>query len=429
MATPDMAACMRQVPWPDDIDGRGGLGAWLVRLLDPTPAPRALLTSHLASSPHPATRRSACRALLELAQQWRSATNHAVAALTDRLADPDPEVARIAACYLARVGDTTSTVADRLAAALGHEDTEVHAWIVVALAHCGDPRAVTPLASLLGQVRCPWPEHPSWAEDSHAPHQLLDALHPHAAQLLPAISDLLDRGGEGWAGVAQDLVRSLSAWGEQAAGAVPAVMRLLLRGPCDTETIVTTLARIGAPAEAAAPALDLLAADDERHNATLAWAYWRITGQRTEATTATLTRLAGTPPHGPNALRLLADLGPAATASADTIRTLLGDRNEAVRVQAARTLWRVTGNLPDTLPVLLHAVRRSSAPGRLWPIHVEAVDYLGAIGAPAAAAIPALEAFLHRDHRGDDVMWSYDPIGWDQHCQHVAARALARISA
>jgi hypothetical protein len=421
---------MRAVPWPDDIAGHGGLGVWLVRLLDGPPTPRSLVTGHLAVSPHPPTRIWAIRAGYEIAEQWRSTTGGVVAMLAQRLTDPDPSVARVAARYLGRVGVATKPVADALAAALHHADAEVRASMTVGLAHCGDHRAVATLVGLLGHDRCPWPAHTTWGDDIRSPVHVLDALRPHATQLLPALLARLHDGGEGWDTVATDLVRGLGTWGVDAGDAAPAVAALLIRGPVGIDTVVTTLGRIGPAAAFAVPVLDTLAEREDKHAALIAWAYWRITGEQPDTTAATLARLAATPRHGPQALRLLADLGPAAAGSADSIRTLLASRDRWTRVEAAHALWRASGDLRDALPVLLDEAGCVDHPDEVGIVRAAAFGYLGQIGALAAEAIPALEAVLRRDrrvggtgHYRDD----HNAITWDQHCQQLVTAALDRL--
>jgi hypothetical protein len=433
-ATPSMADVMRQVPLPYGIDERGGLGAWLVRLLGDQPGPRAGLARRLATCAHAPTRIAVIRAGYEAAEHWRSATGEIVDALADRLADPDPGVARVAARHLCRVGAATKPVADRLATALDHPDGEVCAWMAVALAHCGDRRAVDPLVDLFGQDRCPWPAHTRWGDDIRPPVRLLDGLRPYAAELLSALTKRLYEGGEGWSDLAHDLVCGLGGWGPDAGPAAGAVAAFLFRGPLDTDTVVTALARIGPAAAFAAPVLDidiLAARGDDRADALLAWARWRITGERTDATVATLAR------HG--RLRLLADLGPAAVAAADTIRPLLTDRPQSVRVEAAHAVWATTGQPQQALPALLREVHHVDEPHQLTPAQIRALRYvadigrhLGGIDTPAAApVVGVLEAFLGADRRigggTGDPRDGYDAISWDQHCQRVAIDALTQI--
>ena len=374
-ATPEAHEWMRHLPWPDDIDDHGGLGAWPVALLRAdTPGPDTALTLRLATSPHPQTRIAAIRA-----------------------------------------------------AALDHDD-EVRAWATVGLAHCGDHRSIQPLAHLFGQDRCPWPSGNAYGANLRMPARLLDALRPHAAQLLPALIERLGEAGDGWSPLANDLVRGLGCWGPDAGPAARAIATSLLRGPLDTPTVATALGRIGPAAADLIPVLDPPPhSADDATRAVLAWACWRISGERNASTVvATLTRAATTPSYGYRALRMLADLGPAAPSSVDTVRALLlADGDAAIRVEAAHTMWRITGDHTDVLPVLLNVLQRSTnTSGRTNSIGVTAMQYLADLGQPAPDAVPGLHAVLHSDERvggsgAHDT--GHDEFTWDQHVQQVAA--------
>src|ERR1700727_3033651 len=131
----------------------------------------------------------------------------------------------------------------------------------------------------------------------------------HADALLPAVLHRLAQPGTGcWPQVRHDLLHGLAAWHSQAADAAAALTGLLVRPGGDQLAIAHAPRRAGA----AGPALDGLAGAAAELAGVLAWARWRITGERTAQTAQTLAVMAGTPPHGPKGLRLLADLGPAA---------------------------------------------------------------------------------------------------------------------
>jgi HEAT repeat protein len=214
--TSSAARWIRDVPWAESVDQHGGLGPWLARLLDDAPSPRLTLTRRLAASTQSLTRVHACRTAYDIAARWRPPTDTAVTVLGELITDPDPYVARTAACLLTRVGDAATTVADPLAAALRHDD--LRPWAVTALAHAGDSRAVAPLADLLRQPTNPWP--PSIvAPDLH----LIDHLHPHAATLIPPIAHRLRHCNHEWDPIVHDLIRGLGSWGAAASNAVTAL--------------------------------------------------------------------------------------------------------------------------------------------------------------------------------------------------------------
>ncbi|MER7471244.1 HEAT repeat domain-containing protein [Micromonospora sp. NPDC000018] len=423
-ATPQLDEVIRRVPWPDQPDGDGGLGSWLTRLLN-APNEQVALVVRLAGAADASARASACQAAYELARDFRTVTPAMVALLADRSTDSAAEVRLAAMRHLGRVGQAAASVADRLAEHLTDADTAIRAWAATGLAHCGDERAVGALIELLAQPNCPWGRS-TWAHE--APSRLVDRLALYAAELLPAIVGRLRDVNDSWRSVARDLVRGLGNWGEAAAGAVPALTDCLTEPWAHRATVATTLGRIGTAAATAGPALAQLAdTDDDQDLAVLTWAHWRVTGDGTDAAAATLARLAATPPYGPEALRWLADLGPAARVHVDTIRAGLSDGYEWVRVEAAHALWRCNGQLDEALPVLLRHVDRVEQPWTFWPVQISALEYLGLIGPPAREAVPTLEALLENERRVRGGMVGYDEITWDEHCQEVATTALARI--
>jgi hypothetical protein len=137
--------------------------------------------------------------------------------------------------------------------------------------------------------------------------------------------------------------------------------------------------------------------------------------------------MAGTPPHGPEGLRLLAGLGPAAAAHAPVIRASLTHSCEWVRAEAARALWRSTGDTTSTVPVLARLLDAYPWLPMLAPVHNAAVECLGHTGTPAEPAAPALTRYLQAGKRPQRDMPRHDPISWDQHDQRLAAAALSRI--
>ncbi|MGH3734457.1 MAG: hypothetical protein ACRDT6_02370 [Micromonosporaceae bacterium] len=385
-----------RVPGTEDLSDSGGFAVWLGRLLGDAPAACVDLTRRLAASTEPAVRAEAVRVGTYAAQTWRSATPETVATFAGLLNDPDGSVACSAARALARCGHAAATVSDHLHRTLERDDGVAATWASVALAHCGDPRAIAPLVRLLGLEECPWTH---W----DAPSRLLDNLRPHAAQLLPAIRDRIDQrewGESAWRVVAHDLIRGLGTWGRDAAPAVPWLLIQLIRRELNPATIVTALGRIGPAARSAASLLEQLAGDrsDDAESVAseAAWALWRITGS-SHPSLSILGRLAGA--GRPQALRHLGDLGPAARHHATTARRHLGDKWDWVRIEAAHAHWRLTGDDSLALPALLDEITGLTDPVRISPAQYAAVRYLGRLGRPAAAAAPTLRAILDSDHR------------------------------
>ena len=421
------AQWLQDVPWPDDIDHHGGLAAWLVSFLGEEPEVQARLTTSLITQPDHIVAASACRAAHDVARVWRTRTEEVLGLLAGCLDHPDRTVRMAAIRLLARGGDVPAQAADKVAAVLDDDDPEPRAWAAAILAHRGDARAIAPLTALLTRTECPWPC--AWTTSSAPPQRLLDMLGPYADALLPAVMYRIAQPGTGcWRYVPRDLLHGLATWHNQAADAAAALTDLLVRPGEDQHTITTILGRIGPAATIAVPVLDeLLVKAATELVGVLAWARWRITGERTAQTAQTLALMAGTPPHGPEGLRLLADLGPAAAAHASMIRARLTDSYEWIRAEAAHALWRCTGDTADTVPVLVRLFDGYPYLPMFAPVHSVAVECLGHIGAPAEPAAPILIDYLEADQRRDRGAQRHDPISWDQHGQRLAAAALSRI--
>ncbi|MCW2143188.1 HEAT repeat-containing protein [Actinoplanes cyaneus] len=425
---PRMAETMDDVPWPNDSLRHRGLAAWLVVFLGDVPEVQADLVARLAASPHPSVRACALRAAYDLAAEWRSWTDEMITLLADRLHDTEPAVRRTAARHLVRAGAAAAPAADRIAAALDDPDPEVWAWTVVTLAHLGDVRAVEPLADLLSRPAYPWPEPRRHPDGSPDPGNVLSAMRPYAGRLAPVVVARLADSSNGWRRLRCELLQGLSHWGEHAAGAVDLLTDLLSAPDTDRTKVVYCLARIGPPAAAAVPVLDRLAAGAEPGLlAALVWARWRITGEGAEDTAATLARLATGAGTGSQPLRLLADVGPAAAAHEPVIRARLSaDNHTTTRVEAAFALWGATGNTADTVPVLAAVLDEPWDWHPFGSAHTTVVGYLARIGTAAAAAVPALTAFLEADRRLG--LWgSKDPVDWDRRCQQSVTAALRAI--
>lgn len=421
------AQWLRDVPWPDDIGYHGGLAAWLASFLREEPEVQARLAASLIAQPDPVVGASACRAAHDVARVWRTRTEEMLGLLAGRLGHRDRTVRVAAIRLLAGSGAVPAQVADPVAAVLEDDDPEMRAQAAVVLAHRGDARAVAPLTELLTWTECPWPC--AWTTSSAPPQRLLDMLSAYADALLPAVTYRLAQAGTGcWHHVRDDLLHGLATWHNQAAGAAAALTDLLVRPGEDQHAIATVLGRIGPAAAIAVPVLDELPAGAAAELAgVLAWARWRITGERTARTAQTLALMAATPPHGPEGLRLLADLGPAAATHAPVIRAGLTDSYEWVRAEAAHALWRCTGNTTDTVPVLVRLLDGYPWLPMFAPVHSVAVECLGHIGAPSEPAAPALIGYLEADQRRDSGALRHDAISWDQHGQRLAAATLSRI--
>jgi HEAT repeat protein len=417
---------LKDVPWIEDIEYRGGFAAWLASFLGDAPQEQARFTAVLSANHDAHVATSACLAAYELAEAWRSHTGTAIELLADAVGHSEQAVRVAAARLLARAGTVEAEIADRVAAALDDDDLQTRAWAAVTLAHRGDARAVAPLAELLTRTQCPWPS--TYRRFAVPPERLLDHLEPYANELMPAVLQRLTRVNEqSWCHVRGDLLHGLATWHDRAADAAGTLIALLTNSNQDRPTIATIIGRIGPAATAAVPVIDELSVADPDLRGVLAWARWRITGERTAQTAATLARFASTPPHGPTALRLLADLGPAAAPHIPLIRAMLNDSYEWVQAEAALALWRCTGDTADTLPALLRVLDDHPWLPLFAPVHSVVVECLGDIGPPAEPAAPVLKRYLQATRRQRTAPLRYDPISWDERGQHLATSALNRI--
>ncbi|MFD8141846.1 hypothetical protein [Streptomyces sp. NPDC059708] len=150
---------------------------------------------------------------------------------------------------------------------------------------------------------------------------------------------------------------------------------------------------------------------------TAAWAYWRVTADPEPA-----LRVCGTAVRaglGQAVLRYLADLGPLASLHADAVRALLTCPGQWSRVGAAEAWWRITGDagpaVEALLPELAPLARYSAT-----PLVLRTVQVLGAIGGPAAAALPVLHEVASSPRR-------YGRIPADEELLRAVREALVTI--
>ncbi|MEV7520737.1 hypothetical protein [Streptomyces sp. NPDC091371] len=286
---------------------------------------------------------------------------------------------------LVQAGRVVSGQADRLARALTAfaSSSGTVTACAFALAGMGDSRAVSAL------------------ERSHFP---FGRLHAHtlaqlpAAELLPMVRGVLRDPERHGLALVLDV---LAAWGPDAGPAVPEVVPCLDLDRDYAYQALRVLGRIGPPAEAAADRLaDFATGRDPRarrhHLRPAAWAHWRVTGDDTLAL-AVCGAAVGSGSAG-NGLPFLADLGPAASRYAGTVRGLMESPGAWIRTSAAHAYWRITGDPEPAVPVLLAAVDPGWTGNPAQPVR-QAVRHLGEIGPAAAVAAPRLRGILDSERR------------------------------
>jgi HEAT repeat protein len=117
------------------------------------------------------------------------------------------------------------------------------------------------------------------------------------------------------------------------------------------------------------------------------------------------------------AVQVLADMGPVAREAVPALRTAIGDRSPEVRVEAARALWKVDGQVDPAVKVLVEVLEMkdpSVGPFPLSGAQVQAAEYLGEMGPAARLALPVLQRVRADRSQSSDI-------------RNAAARAVEKI--
>lgn len=378
----------------------------------PYPNEAAALITAAAGHRHAHLRRAAVRAAGARLRYSRERAPELWAAIAAGL-DDEPAVASASVEVFADGGTEAAPYADllvrhaeRSGGAAGHTaDADL---VLRALVGMGDDRAADRYAARLSSP---------WLDVAPLPARW-------APRLLPVLRRRLagdDRQGR----ATPRILRTLAEWGPVAAPAVPELVRLL-HTPF-ARAAAEALGAIG-PAAATGRAAGPLAAlttagpGPGRHPwhggaQTAAWAYWRVTADPEPA-----LRVCGAAVRaglGQAVLRYLADLGPLASLHADAVRALLTCPGQWSRVGAAEAWWRITGDagpaVEALLPELAPLARYSAT-----PLVLRTVRVLGAIGGPAAAALPVLHEVASSPRR-------YGRIPADEELLRAVREALVTI--
>ncbi|MEV4949558.1 PBS lyase [Streptomyces sp. NPDC053755] len=317
-----------------------------------------------------------------LIRMWRGRYDEVVRLVGVQLADPDPRLRETATSFMERLFELTGPATDALAAAAsrvasvppalrGHDGPDApggsrpgaragaSAFVraggcgaLLALARSGDARAVPLLAKALAEP-----------EVRRELLYAVDALGPAAVPLAPALRRRLARVelDDRLYDHAAPLLFALTAI--RGAQALPEVLRVLRGAPPNRrdwvrEAALKALAAFGPAAKEALPDVrELLVGDSASVAASAALALWSVEGDAAAVLPALEAWLRpGTPaPEWCAAARALGSIGPAAADGAPALRHGLRARDLWVRVAGAAALWRVTGDVEATLPVLLKA--------------------------------------------------------------------------
>lgn len=352
-----------------------------------------------------------------LLAEWRTATGAVMPFLADRLDDEVAEVRYRAAFLLGCLGPLATEHADRLAGltadpASGRVSTigDAAVW---ALARVHDPRCVPALVERLTGPRLGFGVESHFPRDGHvvslpAAHEVLMPLGGHADALLDAVVTRLETESDRH--LASNLCAVLGAWGLAAAPAVPVLERLLFRF-----AILPSAAKaLGAIGPAAAGCAEGLTRTPDIPET--AWALWR-TGVDPRGGAKTLVdHVVAGGRH--DAVRLLADLGPAAARAVDTVRELTRSGSTWERVAAAYALWRITDDPAEPLAVLTDEVR-PLVDGDVSPVRRAALRYLADMGAATEPVLAVARAVEDSPRR------LADSGGWRTFVQDEEIRAAA----
>ncbi|GAA3882862.1 hypothetical protein GCM10022243_54320 [Saccharothrix violaceirubra] len=351
-------------------------------------------------------------------ETWHAGIDAIPAFLADHLEHDLPEVRYGAAFAFGCLGVGGHT--DRLAALAGdpaRRDSRVVSTVgdaaVWALARQGDPRCVTGLTERLTGDRLGFAP----AESSHGPgvptlwlpgiRTVLIPLREHAEHLVDALATRLAAAHDDHV-LANSLCRVVQEWGPAAAAALPAVVAVL-----DDDRIFTQAAKaigaVGTPV-----AVDALRRRADEPAA--AWALWR-TGGEPGPVVDVLTR------HEDCAL--LADLGPLASAAADTVRRLTRSENDWVRVAAAFALWRITDD-PTGPAAVLTDIARPLATGDVLPVRIVALKHLADMDI-RTEPVAALAQSIADDPRRIAYSGGWQAFTEDETLRTAASRLLGRL--
>ncbi|WP_405468607.1 HEAT repeat domain-containing protein [Streptomyces canus] len=419
LADPALRSRWEAVWYVLDVDepfSREDVAYWTAALYENEPAATTRFLARLAAAADPAEDADLLRAVLD--RSWRLLTRHrsveaALLPVAAGLMDhPDSTVRLRAVHLLAALGPRAVAYADRLAGLLddpgdgGFLEGTVGEHALWALTRMDDPRA---LPGLVERLCARFREEDGRAYTSGDPRrpELVDVLGPmtdHVDDLLPSIREELRRGltdPDADRYLMADLLEVLRAWGPAALPALPEITGYL-PDRFRWHDAVRTLATLGPAAVSAAPAVrGHLSQDPEENNAWLHWILWRI-GDDPAGNLRAVGESLPVTDHSRSvaAVGFLADFGTVAAPYADRVRNALKSELPGVRLQAAITLWSITGDPGPARPVLEEEFLAMAAGGEHYGSFREALSALIRLGGtPSGPARTALESLRAQDDR------------------------------
>ena len=344
-----------------------------------------------------------------LLAEWRTATDVLLPHLADLLDDSDPEVRYRAVHLLGCLGTDAAGHADRLAELVddtmlrgSRKPVTVGDAAVWALARQRDPRCVAGLVRRLTGDRLGFETnsiHYSGRAERvfvFAQPSISEALIPvreYANVLIEPVTARLAATTD------TNLIRCLcavvAAWTPEAGPLVPLLIPLLARDDV-WPAAAHALGSLGPAAVAATDALRRRA-ERETRDPTAAWAWFRVAADP-EAVRVLLRMLADEPRHT-GVVRRLGDVGQHAAAAIPHLAELAVLPDPWVRIEAAYTHWRISGDPALAVSTLIDVVRPLASATACAPVQCVALRYLGDIGEPAAEAAPLAVAVLANPRR------------------------------
>ncbi|MFE0699219.1 PBS lyase [Streptomyces sp. NPDC058872] len=385
-----------------------------------------------------------------LIRAWRGRYDDVVRLVGAQLHDPEPRLREAAASFLERLFELGAPATDSLVVRLGTgpgtsgtgpgaPGTEggtggteaghgAHAFVgrtgrdaaLLALARAGDTRAVPLLARALTEP-----------EVRRELLYAVDGLGPSAAMLAPLLrlrlADVeLD---ERLYDQAAPLLYALAA--VRGGQALPEVLRVLRGAPPNRrdwvrEAALRTLAAFGPAAREAVPELrELLAEESAAVSTAAARALWAAEGDLADVLPALerWLRPGTSSADWCAAAQAIGEIGPMAAAEAPALRPGLASRDPWVRVRSAAALWRVSGEVSASLPVLLAAWEENRH------ARVDIAECLAEMGPAAAEAqvVILTELTRRRRHNAREGACGSHDIHLDEKLLTLCRAALARM--
>jgi len=391
-------------------------------------------------------RTDAIFALGDLCRERRSPALQVAPVLGKLLSDSDPEVRLWAASTLRDLGSAARLVTEPLLAALNDKNARVRGDAAIALAKAGEKRAIPRIREMLRR-----------AQTATAALNALRKLGPLASGAIDDIRALLRKPAKGLNRI--DLLLTLkeidcsgesslvdvvallhspsggtaawvlSTWGSAAQPAMAELIAALdSRDELTRRNAVMALGNIGAPAaEIAVRLAQMLKASDPLLKVYAAMALWQI--ERSELAVPVLIGIIEQELSHHNtdlqyacsvAAEYLGEIGAQASKASPVLLRALKHASMYVRIHAACSLWQITGNTDETLPILIQDLKPFKEAETI-------MNCLAQMGPMAKQAIPKLQQIIESEERVVESGSVDDWIDEDEAFREMAQQTLNSI--